>query len=380
MKEIRDVTVSYHDKIVGILAETKQGRVAFQYDKQWLAEGFSISPLSLPLNDSVFLPKTDCFDGLFGVFADSLPDGWGQLLVDRMLLSMKMDPASVTAVQRLGIVGPTGMGALEYRPRLLEFEEQERVDFDHIEKECEKVLREEQSDELDALFRLGGSSGGARPKVLTTYQGSHWIVKFPSSYDRKTIGSEEYRYVTCARECGIQTPAVHLFPSLHCDGYFGAERFDRVEGKKVHMVTVSGLLETSHRIPNLDYNDLMKLTYLLTRDYSQMEEMFRRMCFNVFSHNRDDHSKNFSYFYDEAEQRWKLTPAYDLTYSNSIGGKHATCVNGNGKNPTLEDILAVGKKAGLAEKNMKRTAQDIYEIVNDRLADILDGYNGKRLF
>ena len=116
------------------------------------------------------------------------------------------------------------------------------------------------------------------------------------------------------------------------------------------------------------------MTYLLTRDHSQMEEMYRRMCFNVFSHNRDDHSKNVSFYYEEIEGRWKLTPAYDLTYSNSIGGEHATCVNGNGKNPGIEDVVSVGKKAALSERKIRSVAEDIRETVNEMLGDVFRSY------
>lgn len=374
MKEINNLTVRYHGRVVGVLAETKEGKGAFQYDREWLAEGFSISPLSLPLEETVFLPKTDALEGLFGVFADSLPDGWGRLLVDRMLLSRQLSPIKIRPIERLGIVGNTGMGALEYYPQLLQFDEKEKLDFDQMSRECEKILKEESSEKLDTLFILGGSSGGARPKVLISEKGESWIVKFPSSYDRKTIGKEEYLYMKCAEKCGIHVPEVHLFPSAYGARYFGAKRFDRDGEERVHMITASGLLETSHRIPNLDYNDLMKLTYILTKDSRQLEELYRRMCFNVFAHNRDDHSKNFSFLYDEKEKRWKLSPAYDLTYSNSIGGEHATCVNGNGRNPQEEDMMAVGKKAGIIEAKCKKMLQETKEIVNENLKDILDSY------
>lgn len=365
MRDIGHLVVKYHDRIVGELAETKDGFVAFQYSKDWLADGFAISPFSLPLDNKVYVPDKDVFEGVFGVFADSLPDGWGRLLVDRMLLSMKISPRTVSAIQRLAIVGSTGMGALEYYPQWREPEPQGILDFDRISLECEKILSEKSSDDLDTLFQMGGSSGGARPKVLVNIEDEPWIVKFPSSDDKKSIGAEEYRYMICAKECGIEVPEVRLFPSQIGEGYFGAKRFDRVDGKKVHMVTVSGLLETSHRIPNLDYHDLMKLTFILTKDNQQMEQMYRRMCFNVYAHNRDDHSKNFSYLYDETEERWRLTPAYDLTYSSSIGGEHATCVNGNGWNPGLEDLLEVGKATGLSAERLKRIALEIEEIVNE---------------
>ena len=372
MREIKSLTVKYHGRTVGTLAETIDKKGAFQYDREWLKDGFSISPLSLPLETKVFIPKTNVLEGLFGVFADSLPDGWGRLLVDRMLLTRGISPAEVSPAQRLGIVGSTGMGALEYYPELMQLDEKERMDFDQMSQECSKILNEQKSENLDTMFILGGSSGGARPKVLLSLNGESWIVKFPSSYDRKSIGEEEYRYMECAKRCGIAVPEVRLFPSKNSRGYFGVKRFDRGSGGKVHMLTASGLLETSHRIPNLDYHDLMKLTYILTKNSREMVEMYRRMCFNVYSHNRDDHSKNFSFLYNERKKSWELSPAYDLTYSNSIGGEHATCINGNGKNPGIKDLLAVGTKAGIPESEARKTAEKIEEIVSIELKDILE--------
>lgn len=367
MKESKQLIVKYQGRTVGVLAETKDGFGAFQYDREWLQNGFSISPFSLPLEDRVFVPKSDVFEGLFGVFSDSLPDGWGRLLVDRMLLKKGIQPGTVRAMTRLGIVGRSGMGALEYIPELWPTEEKESFDLEQLAKECELVFQDKECNNLDELFLLGGSPGGARPKVLVRVEEEPWLVKFPSPYDEPSIGQEEYNYMKCAALCGIEVPEVRLFPSETGVGYFGVKRFDRVEERKIHMITASGLLETSHRVPNLDYHDLMKLTYVLTKDKRQMEELYRRMCFNVFAHNRDDHSKNFSYLYDEREARWKLTPAYDLTYSNSLGGEHATCVNGNGKNPGMEELLAVGRATGMSACKLRGIAEEIREIVKVEL-------------
>lgn len=137
------------------------------------------------------------------------------------------------------------------------------------------------------------------------------------------------------------------------------------------MVSVSGMLETSHRLPNLDYNQLLKLTMLLTNDIQEVRKMYSLMCFNVFAHNRDDHSKNFSFLYNERKQRWQLAPAYDLTYSNSIGGEHATTIDGEGKTPSISNILSVAKKAGLNLNESKQRAEEIREIVNNRLGKYL---------
>ena len=361
MDNYKYLKVFYNDILVGTLAKTPDRVFAFEYDLDWLNNGFSISPFSLPLIKKVFIPKYDPFGGLFGVFNDSLPDGWGRLLVDRLFLKNKINPAEIDNLNRLAVVQESGMGALTYKPEH-KFESENNIsDYDILAQECSKILESENSENLDEIFNLGGSSGGARPKILTSIDNEDWIIKFPSSSDPKNIGEKEYQYSLCAKSCGINMTETRLFPSKICSGYFGIKRFDRKNAKKVHMVSVSGLLETSHRLPNLDYNTLMKLTLELTRNYQDIEQLFRLMCFNVFAHNRDDHSKNFSFLFDDIKKEWHLSPAYDLTYSFSFNGEHATTINGEGKNPTLDDILAVAKNIGIKEKFAKGIAFDIKE-------------------
>ena len=374
MNRLNKLEVFYQERRVGTMALYQNRLAAFEYDKDWLADGFSISPFSLPLEKKVFLPKIDPFEGLFGVFADSLPDGWGRLLVDRLMKKNRINPYEIGSLERLAIVGTSGMGALTYHPVITMEKNQDEKTLDEIALECEKILSTETCDNLDFLFSKGGSSGGARPKILTKVEGEDWIIKFPSSYDSKDIGKQEYDYAMCARDCGIEMENVRLFPSNRTKGYFGTKRFDRTEDEKnnrIHMVSASGLLETSHRIPNLDYDILMQLTLKLTKSMEECEKLYKLMCFNVYAHNRDDHSKNFAYLYDENEIRWKLSPAYDLTYSNSLGGEHATTVNGNGVNPELGDILAVAKKIGLNMSKARKTALDIRDCVNEMLREYL---------
>lgn len=361
MDNYKYLKVFYNDILVGTLAKTPDRVVAFEYDSDWLNNWFSISPFNLPLIKKVFIPKYDPFGGLFGVFNDSLPDGWGRLLVDRLFLKNKINPNEIDNLNRLAVVQECGMGALTYKPEH-KFESENNIsDYDILAQECSKILESQNSENLDELFKLGGSSGGARPKILTSINNEDWIIKFPSSSDPKNIGEKEYQYSLCAKDCGINMTETRLFPSKICSGYFGIKRFDRKNGKKVHMVSVSGLLETSHRLPNLDYNILMKLTLELTRNYQDIEQLFRLMCFNVFANNRDDHSKNFSFLFDDAKKEWHLSPAYDLTYSFSFNGEHATTINGEGKNPTLDNILTVAKNIGLKEKFAKDIALDIQE-------------------
>ena len=373
MNKIKSLQVFYNEKKVGTLALMKNNIVAFEYDSNWITNGFSISPFSLPLKKQVFIPRIDPFDGLYGVFSDSLPDGWGRLLVDRMLNSQNINPREISQIDRLAIVGETGMGALSYKPEYNLLEDKDyQEDYDNLALSCKKILNTEHSADLDKLFKLGGSSGGARPKILTKIDNEDWIIKFPSSLDDSNIGKLEYLYSVCAKKCKIDIPETKLFPSKISSGYFGIKRFDRKKLstgaiRKLHMISVSGLLETSHRIPNLDYNDLMQLTLNLTKSFEEVEKLFRLMCFNVFSHNRDDHSKNFSFIYNEDLNKWELSPAYDLTYSYSINGEHATTINGNGVNPSLNDILKVAEKIGLDKKKAEKIAIEIRETVRKDL-------------
>lgn len=374
MKKLKEIEVWFSNKMkVGTLKSNDERpyTTIFRYSDEWLKNGFSISPFSLPLEQREFVANPFLFEGVFGVFADSLPDGWGRLLVDRMLKNSGLSPSEVKSLNRLAIVGDSGMGALTYVP-VHHFDMKENdLDLDRLALACKEVLIKDSGEDLDELFKFGGSSGGARPKILTQVEGEEWIIKFPSSVDKLNIGKQEYEYSICAKKCGIEMPDTRLFSSNISTGYFGVKRFDRENGKRKHMLSVSALLETSHRIPNLDYNDLMQITKRLTSSEDEIKKMFKLMCFNIFSHNRDDHSKNFSFVYDEKSKSWKLSPAYDLTYSYSIGGEHATTVNGNGKNPSLKEILEVAKKIALDVDYAERTALEIEKIVTKDLKKYL---------
>lgn len=369
------IKVKYHDRLVGTLADTGYGKTAFSYDSDWIEDGFSISPFSLPLEKKVFIPDKTCFNGLFGIFADSLPDAWGQILLSRMLKKHGIAEDDMTMIDRLAIVGKSGMGAFEFEPDYHFKETQDLVDLDYLAEQCRMILMTEYAEDLDVLYHMGGTSGGARPKIMTEFDGREWIIKFPASVDRRDIGKMEYDYAECAGKCGIDITDTKLFSSKICSGYFGIVRFDRIkEGdicRKVHMGTAAALLEADYRAPCLDYHTLMKLTRILTQENSyDIENMFRRACFNVFAHNRDDHAKNFTFLYDEMEDRWHLSPAYDLTYSTTYYGEHTTSVDGNGRNPGEKELLQVGLKAGMK----KNICIDIMEQVEKNVKNDLYMY------
>lgn len=381
MKINKTLLVKYHDRLVGTLAAMENGKIAFEYADDWMETGFSISPFSLPLEKRVFVPSKTYFGGLFGVFADSLPDAWGNILVNRMLKKNGISVDRITVLDRLAIVGNSGKGALTYEPEYLLEKEYGDFDLDVLAAECEKVLQTEYTDALDELYLLGGTSGGARPKIMTEWDQKEWIIKFAAHADGKDAGVMEYVYSLCAKKCGITMPETRLFPSERCSGYFGTVRFDREKIKdqsgniytdRRHMLTAAAILELDFEQPCLDYLSLMKLTKILTRDHKpDLENMFRRMCFNVFAHNRDDHAKNFTFLYDEKKDHWGLAPAYDLTYSNTYYGEHTTSVNGNGVDPGKAELLAVARASGMNERRCAKIADEIFEIVKEELCEYL---------
>lgn len=332
----------YASKIkVGTLALTNDSRVAFQYTDEWVKNGFSINPFKLPLSTQLFFASSPYFKGLFGVFADSLPDSYGELLLDRYLISKKVNINELTCLDRLAYVGSSGMGLLEYIPDLSIEIDRNTIDFDVIQKECNDLLDSKEIEHIDELYSLGGSSGGARPKSLIKYEGEDYIVKFSSRFDPKNIAELEYKYMTLAREAGINIPDIKLVTSKLGNKYYLIKRFDRNGDKRIHMISAAALLEVDFRAPSLDYNELIKLTRVLTKNDEDVLEMFRRMVFNVLIDNQDDHTKNFSFIYDDGSKTYRLSPAYDITPGRTYYGEHTTSVNGKGKDITDEDMLKV---------------------------------------
>ena len=363
---VLQLAVTVHGHRVGTLAQTRDGLAAFEYDPAWLSNGFSISPISLPLRPGVFIPEREPFDGLFGVFQDSLPDGWGALLLARMLRKYGVEPGEVSPMTMLSLVGSAGRGALCYTPEIAADGQSAIDDLDAFSHSCQAILDDRPTNDLDEVYAAGGSSAGARPKAYIVLNGKEWLVKFPSTMDPAKIGAMEYAYSIAAQDCGIIMSPTRLLPSKSCEGFFATRRFDRDEqGSGIHMLTASGLLEISHRFPVLDYEHLFQATQMLTSNLEQSWQLFRLMCFNAYAHNQDDHSNNFAWLY---ENGWRLSPAYDLTYSTSFGNEHSTTVCGSGR-PSTSDLLALGEKAGLPKKKAKDVAAEIEarcaELLND---------------
>ena len=348
-------------------------QILFEYDPAFLASGIEISPIKLPLKAGVFVPEDKVFDGLFGVFNDSLPDGWGRLLLDRQVEKYGINRRQLTPLDRLAFIGHQGMGSLVYHPELGENSDNgslELLSLDVLAIETQRILSGETEQIFPQLLALNGGSAGARPKIVAQVSQDktqiihgasklepgyeHWLIKFSSSYDSTEMASIEYAYHLMAKEAGIELPQTHLFITPG-GKYFGTQRFDRRGNERVHMHSLCGLIHADFRTPSLDYDLFLKIVWLLTKNSVDVEKAFSLACFNVLSHNRDDHSKNFSFILDD-NFKWKLAPAYDLTFSYGPNGEHSTTVMGEGRAPSIEHLRSLGKKHGLkkAEKLLEQ--------------------------
>lgn len=362
MKKIERLNVRFRGLLVGVLSLTPDNRLcAFEYNRAWLSTGFSISPLELPLKPGIFIAKAVPFAGNFGIFEDSLPDGYGRYMLHKTLANMGVDDRSLSALDRLSIVGESGMGALTYDPATHVGKEKFVGDFDLLQEKALEVLKEQQDSDAGLLLYNSGNSGGARPKAIFTDSEGHWLVKFRHTYDPKDMGQLEYKYNEAARNAGINVPDFKLVNGK----YFASRRFDiDTDGNRIHTATAGGLLCVSLSELVLDYSNLLALTGFITQRAEDVEEMYRRMVFNYLTDNKDDHCKNFSFMILPAGNgtwHWRLAPAYDLTLcSDGYNGEHATSVNGKGK-PALSDFIAVGTKIKMSEKRCRQIIAEVQD-------------------
>jgi serine/threonine-protein kinase HipA len=346
-----------HD--VGSLVMDTDRMIYFKYDDDFLDKGLNISPIVLNYDGTISKPKTHIFDSLYGVFADSLPDGWGRLLMDRYFQNHQKQLSDITPLDRLSLIGRYGMGALEYVPESFEQEDlSNNIDIDALYAETQNVLDNVTSeDRIDYLYQMGGSSGGARPKVLIHYNfdtnvitneivensGSlPCILKFPSSNDLLDIANIEYAYYLMAIDAGIEMSRSALVSSSKGRQFFITQRFDRVDSGKLHMHSAAGLLHDDFRYSTMDYGHLMDAAFRLEKSVLAYEKILRIAYFNLVTNNRDDHSKNFSFLMDSFGT-WRVAPTYDLTYSTTSHGYHSTSYSGESKNPTVAHIKSLAE-------------------------------------
>jgi serine/threonine-protein kinase HipA len=361
---------------VGRLA-TADGLAQLEWSAAVIDHQRRIDPLLYPPEPGLHAARGRNFDGLHGFLSDSLPDAWGQMLMKRKLEKQGVRIEALSAVDRLALVGRTGRGALVYQPATTPPGDVGMIDLDALAEESRVLLLGEDPGQIDTLARLGGASGGARPKVHLGIRPDgtlgregdvgheDWIVKFRATVDPIDIGPVEEAYARMARAAGITMAKSLLLPAQQGPGYFTTRRFDRpAPGRRLHMISLAGALEARADMPSIDYDVFLRATMAITRHAADVEEAFRRMVFNILAHNRDDHTRQHSFLQDETGE-WRLAPAYDLTFSNGPGGEHYLAIEGDGRAPTRAHVTRLGRRHGLSD----RTTAAIIDQVQASLSD-----------
>lgn len=363
----------------------KEGVIYFEYAPKAITQGLELSPLKLPLPKAGAAPQLHRglpqFMGLPGFIADALPDGWGMLLMDKALRRQGRDPASISVLERLAMVGTSSMGAFNFEPHRDDALDARTLDLLVIAKDVARIQKEHISvrtassgeitnEQLQYLLHLGGSPQGARPKALIDMDGAAWLVKFPAQGEHPEVCALEELYARFVRQ-RVEMPASRLFELGKLHSAFAVQRFDRIQQAnpqlplRVPMLSLAALLHADYRLPSLDYETVLLATTRLTGDLSETTKAFELAAINALLHNRDDHAKNIAYCLNERRQ-WKLSPVFDLTYSSGPGGEHSTSYAGEGKRPTRAKLLQVAKGGGIKE----RTAVDILDCWLEALSSL----------
>ena len=369
-------------RAVGRLAKdpNERGSIWFEYDPDWIKSGYALSPFPpFDLRAGAFKPLSKVFEGLHGVFNDALPDGWGHLLMDRALKkSLDWERHEIEPLDRLAYIGSRAMGALEFRPAMERGQSAPTISLDSLAESALLVQEGSADNVLAALYIHGGSPGGARPKVTVAIErggdqcmsgfGSipdnfdHWIVKFRArDADPPSMGRIELAYARMADAAKVDMPPTRLISAKvrgKREDFFAVQRFDRAGNAKKHVVSLGGMLEASHRMPSMDYGDLLKATLMATKDAREVDNAFRLMVFNVLAHNKDDHVKNFAFVRNEGG--WAMTKAFDLTFSAGMSGQHTTSISGEG----LPKLAAIEKIArDMQIKDWRETVAEVFAAV-----------------
>ena len=350
-----------------------------EWDAGFAANPRPLSPLLVKTHDRLLRPRGSAFGSLPGLFGDSLPDGWGRLLIDRDLAARGQNRAEITDLDRLAMVGADGMGALTYRPEVQTSADQD-VSLDWFDGLVPMVGQGAAADDLERLRAMAGGSHGARPKFVAQIDADtarlrdhraalapgwrHVLVKRRALSDDPGAIEAELAYAAMARAAGIDMAPATLLRATSGEAFFVTDRFDRTGRGRLHMQTVAALLEVDFRTATLDYTELLKVVRAMTRDQRAVDQMFRRMVFNIRAMNRDDHLKNHAFLMD-SKGTWALAPAYDLSFSLGPGGEHTLLVAGEGRRPGRAQIEAVAAKAGIRP----RSAGAIIDQVDTALSD-----------
>lgn len=352
--------------------------VHFKYDNEFLKLGLNLSPFKLKYDDSIQITEPKPFDGIFGVFDDSLPDGWGMLLLNRALDKKGLSLHDINILDQLSYIGDIGKGALIYRPAIKYSDGfSDRIDLDRLKTAMDEIYNGSSTELIDELMFLGGSSGGARPKANVGYNSKtdelihgyntlpvgfeHWIIKFPTSKDPMDIANIEYAYHKMAIAANIEMSECKLLKSSTGQQVFATKRFDRIGNNRIHLHSMAGLTHDNFRRSSVDYGHIIDTAYTLEGSAAARNKILQLAAFNVFSYNRDDHSKNFSWLMDESGI-WTLTPAYDLTYSSTTIGEHSTLIAGEGANPERSNIMKLANEFSISKP--KEIIEEVQESIS----------------
>ena len=388
------IEVSYLQHKVGALSfDTESGLGAFEYHASFIKQDLELSPLKMPLAERIYsFPELDfnTFKGLPGLIADSLPDDFGNAVLNAWVASQGKLPSRITPLQRLQYTGKRGMGALEYTPstRIKSLNQSQPIEIESLLSIAQEILtarenfnislsapvqslEQENREAILALLSVGMSAGGARPKAVLALnqdfsqirsgqvdapQGfTHYLMKFDgiSEHNRNQetfgdplgFGAMEYVYYLMAKNCDIEIMPCHLLN----DGerrHFLTQRFDRDGNEKIHMQTLNGLAHVDYKKPgSFSYAELFGIARQLKLPASAAKQLFQRMTFNIIVRNHDDHAKNFAFLFKN--KKWELAPAYDLAYSYKPGSQwvnsHWMTLNGKRDNFTREDFYSLEK-------------------------------------
>jgi serine/threonine-protein kinase HipA len=392
---------------VAAVSIDEQDRYAtFQYDPAFADSGVEPSPVQMPVREAPYrfaqLPL-DAFGGLPGLLADALPDSWGQALVNAWLASQGRAPESFDVVERLCYVGSRGMGALEFQPSIAPSNATGRdLRVDRLVELAGEVLARREAfvaelaehpdeEEMRAILAIGTSAGGARPKAIIAFNEAtwqvrsgqvdaepgfeQWLLKFDGVTgagdhglaDPEGWGAVEYAYWQMAGAAGVDMTESRLLPE-NGRHHFLTRRFDRpAGGDKLHVQTLGALDHISYKMPGVyGYDQAMLLMRRIGIELPQIEQLFRRMVFNVIARNQDDHVKNIAFLMDRAG-RWSLAPAYDVTWAcdptNRWLQAHQMTINGKRERITVEDLVAIEKRIGLKRGTATRVLREVTDAV-----------------
>ena len=382
-----------------VVQDDAQSPARFQFDEHFLKSGIEVSPIVMPLSEGVYSFPTlsnQTFKGLPGLLADSLPDKYGTKLIERHLEEQGRDIGSFSSVEKLCYIGQRGMGALEYVPAMGDPIEDQTIDINALVKLASDILTERESvsipaDEkmMEQIIKVGTSAGGARAKAIVAWNketgdirsgqieaGSgyeYWLIKFDGIENNRDKGDKadgpsytriEYAYYLMAKAAGVQMSECKLYQE-NGNYHFMTKRFDRepITGKKIHMQTLGALAHYDYNIPGVNsYEQTAGVLYKLGMQQDMVEQLFRRMVFNVFTRNQDDHVKNISFLMD-MKGVWSLAPAYDVTYAyepnNYWLSKHQMSVNGKVENIKLDDIYQSGQKMNINRRKITGIVDDV---------------------